>query len=154
MTRDELSQLSKEALIDLIIMQAEQIAVLQATLTQFEADFEALKLKVEKGRNPLTNSSNYSQPSSRDQKRNLPSDRFKRKHGPPVGYPKHERKFVTDPDHITDLKAETCMSCHANLHSTEGALHEVKQITELPVAKAEVIEVRQYAVTCPQCGQM
>ena len=30
---------------------------------------------------------------------------------------------------------------------------EVNQITELPEAKAQVIEVRQYKVACPHCGQ-
>ena len=29
----------------------------------------------------------------------------------------------------------------------------MNQITEVPPAQAEVIEVRQYAVTCPECGQ-
>ena len=34
-----------------------------------------------------------------------------------------------------------------------GELVDVNQITEVPPAQAEVIEVRQYAVTCPACGQ-
>jgi hypothetical protein len=33
-----------------------------------------------------------------------------------------------------------------------GQLVEVNQVTELPDAPAQVIEVRQYAVTCPECG--
>jgi hypothetical protein len=32
-------------------------------------------------------------------------------------------------------------------------LLDVNQVTELPVAKAEVIEVRQYATECPCCGE-
>ena len=35
----------------------------------------------------------------------------------------------------------------------EGVLLDVNQITELPPAKAEVIEVRQYEATCPECGK-
>ena len=154
MTREDLAQLSKEALIDLILAQAEQIAALQEALAQLKANYEALRLKLEKGKKPPINSSNSSQPPSRDQKRSLPSDRLKRKHGPPVGHPKYERKFVASPDHIVNVKAKTCTTCHADLHSTEGALLDVNQITELPPAKAEVIEVRQYVVNCPQCGQI
>jgi transposase len=154
MTRDELSQLSKEDLIDLMLAQAEQITALQAALVQLKADYEALRLKLEKGKKPPTNSRNSSQPSSRDQKRSLPSDRFKRKHGPPAGHPKHERKFVVNPDHIVNVKAEICATCHVKLDAAESTLLDVNQITELPPAKAEVIEVRQYAVTCPKCGQV
>jgi transposase len=34
-----------------------------------------------------------------------------------------------------------------------GSLADVNQITELPEAKAEVVEVRQYEVACPCCGK-
>src|SRR4030042_1360110 len=52
-----------------------------------------------------------------------------------------------------NLKAEVCTNCHADLHAVAGHLLEVNQITELPDPKAEVIEVRQYEVDCPHCGQ-
>jgi transposase len=146
MTQDELVQLSKEELIQLILAQYEQ-------LVQLKADYEALRLKLEKGQKPPTNSSNSSQPPSRDHKRNLPSDRPKRKHGPPLGHARHERKFVANPDQIMAVKVKTCTSCQTDLRSAAGVLKDVNQITELPPAKAEVIEVRQYAVTCPECGK-
>lgn len=146
LTQNDLAQMSREELIQLILALAEQLA-------QLRADYEALRLKLEKGKKPPTNSSNSSQPPSRDQKRSLPSDRGKRKHGSPTGHPKHERKFVAQPDHIVNVKAENCMSCQADLRHTEGELRDVNQITELPPAKAEVIEVRQYEVTCPECGK-
>lgn len=145
MTHNDLAHMSREELIQLILTQYEQ-------LVQLKADYEALRLKLEKGKKPPPNSSNSSQPPSRDHKRNLPSDRRKRKHGPPAGHPKHERKLVTNPDHIVAVKAETCLSCHTDLRNAEGILRDVNQITELPPAHAEVIEVRQYEVTCPECG--
>lgn len=146
MTQDDLAQMSREELIQLILAQYEQ-------LVQLKADYEALSLKLEKGKKPPTNSSNSSQPPSRDHKRSLPSDRRKRKHGPPMGHAKHERKFVAKPEHLVEVKAETCLSCHADLQFAEGVLRDVNQITELPPAQAEVIEVRQYEVTCPKCGK-
>lgn len=146
MTQDDLAQLSREELIQLILAQAEQ-------LSQLQAEYEALRLKLEKGKKPPTNSSNSSQPPSRDHKRSLPTDRRKRKHGPPLGHAKHERKFVGNPDHIVAVKAKTCMSCHADMSIAEGVLLKVNQITELPPAHAEVIEVRQYQATCPECGK-
>ena len=145
MTQDDLARMSREELIQLILAQYEQ-------LVQLKKDYEALRLKLEKGKKPPTNSSNSSQPLSRDHKRSLPSDRRKRRHGPPAGHARHERKFMANPDHIVEVKAETCSHCHAGLHSAEGVLRDVNQITELPPAKAEVIEVRQYEVSCPECG--
>ena len=145
MAREELEALTKEELIDLILRQAELLGKLQA-------DYEALKLKFEKNQKPPTSSKNSSQPPSRDQKSSLPKDRRKRKHGPPAGHPKYERKSVAQPDHIVDVRADTCPDCHAEMRSEAGTLMDVNQITELPPAKAEVIEVRQYAVICPQCG--
>jgi transposase len=146
MTQDGLARLSREELIELVLAEHAQLEALRA-------DYEALKLKLEKGKKPSTNSSNSSQPPSRDQKRNLPSDRRKRKHGPPAGHPKQERKFVANPDHTVNVKVETCSGCHTDLRFSEGVLRDVNQITELPPAKAEVIEVRQYEVTCPECGK-
>jgi transposase len=40
------------------------------------------------------------------------------------------------------------------LNDAEEWSVKVNQITELPKAKAEVIEVRQYETTCPECGQV
>jgi transposase len=154
MTQDDLAQMSRDELIQLILTQYQQNVALQAAIAQLKADNEALRLKLEKGKKPPTNSSNSSQPPSRDPKRSLPSDRRKRKHGPPVGHAKHERKFVANPDHIVVVKAETCQVCHTDVRATEGVLRGVNQITELPPAKAEVIEVRQYEVSCPECGRI
>jgi len=146
MTQEELAQLSRAELIQIILTQFEQ-------LEKLKADYEALRLKLEKGKKPTTNSSNSSQPPSRDQKRSLPTDRHKRRHGPPRGHPKHERKFVANPDHRVSVKVESCSSCQADLRAIAGSLVGVNQITELPPAKAEVIEVRQYEVHCPECGK-
>jgi len=145
MTRNDLAQMSRDELIDLVLANAEQNAKLQA-------EIEALRMKLEKGKKPPTDSGNSSQPPSRDQKGNLPPKRKKHKHGPPKGHEKHEREFVAHPDHVVELKPKVCKQCQADLSKTAMALIDVNQITELPVAKAEVIEVRQYTTDCPCCG--
>src|SRR4030043_1003556 len=136
--KTELEAFSKEEVIQLILMLQDEI--------------EALKLKFEKNQKPPTSSKNSSQPPSRDQKGNLPANRRRHRHGPPVGHEKHVRKFVVQPDQTIELHAKSCGKCEANLSNEGGRLVEVNQITELPPAPAQVIEVRQYAVTCPQCG--
>ena len=146
MTRDDLARKSRDELIELILAE-------HAHLEALRADYEALKLKLEKGKKPPTNSSNSSQPPSRDQKPNQPKDRKKHRHGPPVGHEKYERKFVAKPDHIVEVKPLVCEQCQTDLSEATTVLADVNQITELPEAKAEVIEVRQYEVKCPCCGK-
>lgn len=75
MTQDDLAQLSREELVEIVLTQYEQLgkmdaalAQVQAQLVQLKADYEALKMKLEKGKKPSTNSSNSSQPPSRDHK--------------------------------------------------------------------------------------
>jgi len=60
---------------------------------------------------------------------------------------------VAHPDHVVDLRWKACHGCQ-RICRVDGRLVKVNQITELPDPKAEVIEVRQYETTCPQCGQV
>ncbi len=153
MTQEDMAQLSREELIDLVLAEHTQLEVLQATIEQLKADNEALKMKLEKGKKPPTNSNNSSQPPSRDQKPNQPKERKKHRHGPPHGHAKHERKFVGNPDHVVEVRPQVCEECRGDLSLEIGSLADVNQIAELPEAKAEVIEVRQYEVKCPCCGR-
>lgn len=146
MTQDELARMSREELIQWALEQWEEN-------TKLRADNDALRMKLEKGKKPPTNSSNSSQPPSQDQKANRPKDKRKRRHGPPVGHVKSERKMVAKPDHLVEVKPQVCAHCQADLSEAESRLKDVNQITELPEAKAEVIEVRQFEVACPCCGQ-
>ena len=154
MTQQEIEHLSREEMVRIILAQAEQIASFQVIVVQLKADNDALCMKLEKQQKPPANSRNSSQPPSRDQKSGKMVNRPKRKHGPANGHEKHERKIVVQPDHIVELKAKSCSGCQADLSRQTAKLMDVNQITELPVAKAEVIEVRQYGVTCQQCGHV
>ena len=146
MSQKDLEALSKEELIQLILEQAKQLA-------QLKADYEALKMKFEQNRKPPTSSKNSSQPPSKDQKSNQPEDKRKHRHGPPKGHEKNERQFVAEPDQVVELRVKHCQHCQAELEGQPERLAKVNQITELPEAKAEVIEVRQYEVVCPCCQQ-
>src|SRR5512142_3479748 len=146
MTQDDVARMSRDELVHLVWQQYEQNLKLQA-------EIEALKLKLEKGKKPPTNSSNSAQPPSRDQKADLPAKRKKHRHGPPIGHVKYERKWVAHPDHLVEVKPQVCERCQTDLSKESSRLVDVNQITELPETKAEVIEVRQYETLCPCCGQ-
>jgi len=158
MTRDSLERLSRAELISLLLTQADQLVSLQGLVAQLQAENEVLRLKLDKLQtppHPATTSRNSSQPPSRDQKRNKAANSARRKHGPPQGHAKYERPFVANPDETVELRPAQCPTCHTDL-SQSGAvvLVDVTQITELPEPQAQVIEVRQYGVTCPNCGQV
>jgi transposase len=147
MTQEELELLSKDELIRLILAQAKM-------LEQVKADYEELKRRLDEKQNPPTTSKNSSQPPSKDQKSNQGKKRHRHKHGPQFGHDKHERTLVAQADHIVHLRSQSCSACEADLSAEEGQLVKVNQITELPPARAQVIEVRQYQVACPQCGEV
>ena len=153
MSEKELSQLTREDLIELLLKQFGQIEALQALQQQLQRENEVLRKKVEQLQKPPTNSGNSSQPPSLDRKGNRPGDKARKRHGPAKGHEKHERLFVEHPDHVVELKAERCAHCQASLENQAGELLAVNQITELPPSPGEVIEVRQYAITCPDCQQ-
>ena len=154
MSKDDLSQLTREGLIDLLLKQHEQIQVLQTMVQQLQHENEVLRKKLEQLQKPPTNSGNSSQPPALDHKGNRPGDKARKRHGPAKGHEKHERQFVAHPDHVVELKAQCCAHCQANLENVAGELLAVNQITELPASPGEVIEVRQYAVSCPDCQQV
>lgn len=154
MEREELEALTKSELIYLLVAQFEQLAKHQAAFEQLKADYEALKYKFEHNqKKPPTTSKNSSQAPSRDQKRSLSRNRRRRKHGPPTGHEKNERKLVAQADQVVDLHPHHCKTCQSDLSHAAGQLVKVNQVTELPQASAQVIEVRQYQVSCAQCGQ-
>jgi transposase len=146
MTENELSELTREELIEAVMK-------LQTIVEQLQHENEVLRKKVEQLQKPPTNSRNSSQPPSLDRKSNRPGDKARKRHGPAKGHEKHERQFVEHPDHVIELKAQSCQQCQAALEQEAGELLAVNQITELPPSPGEVIEVRQYAVTCPECQQ-
>ena len=147
MTQEELELLSKEELIRLILAQAKM-------LEQLKCDYEELKRRFDEQQKPPTRSKNSSQPPSKDQKSNQGKSRRHHKHGPQIGHDKHERALVAHADQIVDLHSQRCRECLTDLRAEEGQMVKVNQITELPPAKAQVIEVRQYMTVCPQCGEV
>lgn len=153
MNRNDLEKLTKEALIELVLKQNQRLTELEEHLSKMSVELEKFRQEQSGPGKPPPTSKNSSQAPSRDQKPNKTSDKRKRKHGRGFGHTKVERQWVADPDEVLALKVERCPSCQHDLQSAEERLVAVNQITELPEPKAKVIEVRQYEVQCPGCGQ-
>jgi len=153
MTRDELEHLSREELIDLVLRQAQRLTDFEQLMTEMRAELEKVRQERNEPPKPPPTSKNSSQAPSRDQKVNQPNDKPQRKHGRGSGHQKAERVWVADPDEIVELKPERCPACQYDLHRATASLVKVNQMIELPEPKAKIIEVRQYEVKCPGCGQ-
>jgi transposase len=137
-SRDELAQLDKPALIELIVQLLDKIEQLEAQLPPPPK--------------PLTTSANSSQPPSRDHKpqHRLPKD--KAKHGPKTGHPGSSRQWCETPDQLAQQRVVACQGCGTDLAAQPQALERCHQLLELPPISAQVIEVQQYGLDCPHCG--
>jgi transposase len=142
MTRDDLDQLSREELIDLVLRQTQRLTEFEQLMTEMKAELAKVHQERNDPPKPPPTSKNSSQPPSRDHKANQSSDKPRRKHGRGSGHQKAEPLWVNNPDEIVELKPETT-----------ATLVRVNPMIELPDPKAKVIEVRQYEVKCPGCGQ-
>ncbi len=136
-SRDELADLDKPALIELIVQ-------LVGRIEQLEAQGPPPK--------PPTTSANSSQPPSRDHKPQHRSAKDKAKHGPKTGHPGSSREWCETPDHLAQQRVKSCQGCGADLAAEPQTLERRRQLLELPPISAQVIEVQQYGVDCPHCG--
>jgi transposase len=135
LSRTELEQLDKPALIDLILQLADRIAQLE-----------------ERTRTPPTTSSNSSQPPSQDTKPVQRIPRGRAKHGPKHGHAGTTRAWVETPDAIVLQPVAACGACGSNLTTQPQTVARRHQLIELPPVLAQVIEVHLCSATCPHCG--
>jgi len=119
-------------------------------IEQQQLRIAALEAELDKLRQPPPNSTNSSQPPSRDQKADRPRKK-RRKHGPPCGHAKYSRPLAENPDRVLTAPLTHCRQCRADLSGLEPEQIRRRQITELPQAKPIVIESRQHCLTCPHC---
>jgi transposase len=137
-SRDELAQLDKPALVELIVQLLDK-------LEQLEAQLPPAK--------PPTTSANSSQPPSRDQKPQQRPAKDKAKHGPKAGHPASTRAWSDVPDQVAHQRVAQCQGCGADLTAHAQAVERRHQLLELPPISAQVIEVQQCGLDCPQCGR-
>ena len=137
-SRDELAQLDKPALIELIVQLLDKIEHLEAQLPSPPK--------------PPTTSANSSQPPSRDHKPQRRPAKDKAKHGPKKGHPGSSRAWCDTPDHLAQQRVASCQACGADLTAQPQGLERHHQVLELPPVSAQVIEVQQYGLDCPHCG--
>ena len=142
--REELLQLDKETLVEIILQSQTQIQ----TLTQRVAELESQINK---------NSRNSSKPPSSDgpAKPKPKSLRKKgtRKSGGQPGHKGHTLKQVEQADHVVTLYAACGCCSDADLTHCEVEAYERRQVFDLPQPRLEVTEYCAEIKHCPQCGK-
>jgi transposase len=128
-----------------------------AGLEEKAVEVESLKTEVAALRERLgQNSSNSSLPPSSDAPRRCRPARREpsgRKQGAQAGHQGKGRslKPAEEVDRVVDLRPERCARCGRRLRGddAQAARH---QVTEIPPARAEVIEYRRHTLCCERCG--
>ncbi|MDI3281539.1 MAG: IS66 family transposase [Bacillota bacterium] len=156
MTRAELEQLSRDALIDLVLRQQAVIEELQALVNRLQRELAAAQarmaeLEARLGRPPKT-PDNSSVPPSKAFKRNRPQPDQPRKRGPKVGHVGVTRPRA-EPDVTLELRVERCRRCGQSLDAAAQQPKEWRQVVDLPPIRPVVYEAIAYEATCPHCGE-
>lgn len=142
MTESELEQLSKDALIALVLRLQAELATAQARIAELE----------ERLNRPRKTPENSSIPPSKAFKRNRPRPEEPRKRGPKVGHAGVTRPRA-EPDVTLELRVERCRRCGKHLDQTPQVPKERRQVVDIPPVAPIVYEAVVHEVTCPYCGQ-
>ena len=142
MTREQLQQLSKDELIEIILRQQETIEQLQVRVSELEAQIERLT-------GPPKDHTNSSVPPSKSRKPNR-GGRSNAGRGPKKGHRGHSRKRQ-EPDITLQCRPDRCDDCGADLSDLPGREIGSSQVVEIPPVQPVVIEARRYEVVCPHC---
>ena len=140
--RDELEQLDKSALIDLVLL-------LQDHLGQLEARVQQLEDQVAK------HSGNSSKPPSSDGLRKPKTRSLRQSKGRrPGGQPGHEGHTLTmksEPDHVEVHELSCCPHCSTDLSAVAASGHHRRQVYDVPLVQIEVTEHQAEIKACPSC---
>ncbi len=137
MNRETLLALSKDDLVDLILVQAAQIAVLTARVEALEARLNA----------PPKTPDNSSTPPSKGQKPNFPD----RPNKPRAGRPGITRALAEHPNRTIEATLATCPHCaHALGPADLSDTHAYDHI-DLPAISPTIIRINRHRGVCPCC---
>jgi transposase len=128
-----------------------------ADLREQAATVDDLKAEIAELRERLgRNSSNSSKPPSSDPPSYKPQPRRETKGRKRGGQPGHQgstRRLLPAEavDHLVELKPHACSACGRKLRGSDPC-PERRQVSEVPVVRAEVTEYRRHALRCRGCG--
>ncbi len=148
MTREKLSEVSKDDLIEIILLLVSEIKQLRKENEKLKVENEDLKGKLGL---PRKDSENSSIPPALDKKPKIEKAEC-RKMGPPVGHTGVKRENKREPDVVIFEKIKRCKGCGSEIESNSER-YESHIIYEMPPIKLVVIEIRRQRDSCNICGR-
>ncbi len=140
--RDQLEQLDKASLIEIILALQEQVRALTRRVQELEGQV-------------AKNSRNSSKPPSSDgpKKPRTRSLRQKsgRKPGGQEGHPGHTLAMSDKPAHIEVHSLVSCPHCQTDLSTVKPSSHVRRQVFDVPPVQIEVTEHQIEVKHCPSC---
>jgi transposase len=144
-TKELLQSLSKDELIEIILLQSAQINALMKEVAE-------LKERLNQ------NSNNSSRPPSSDgyKKPNPKSLRKSsgKKRGGQFGHKGHGLKLPYEIKEKVKLSPEICSFCGGDLHDVEGEKTETRYEHDIPQVKITTTVYEVFEKTCPYCGEV
>jgi transposase len=147
-----------ELVVGLVAEFAVQLASLSARVMALETENTALRAENEALRAKLgTNSRNSSKPPSSDGLGLKPQPKSQRtssgrKTGGQPGHVGHTLRLVDEPDEVKVHAPARCKACGQNLEAVSAVRRERRQVVDIPVVKARVVEHQAETKCCPGCG--
>lgn len=142
LNREQLEQLDKSTLIDIILMLRDQVLALEARVKELED--QLAKNSRNSGKPP--SSDGLKKPRTRSLRR-----KSGRKPGGQKGHKGHTLEMVAQPDHTTVHSVAVCPACQEDLSSIRSAGHVRRQVFDVPPVQIEVTEHRAEVKACPHC---
>lgn len=146
--RDELEALTKETLIEHVLLLEGRLQTLEKQVRELQAVVATPKPL---GKAVGKTAANSSLPPGQSQKGQV-RRRVKRKRGPKHGHVGASHRNLP-PDEVVECRVTRCAGCGAALADLEQTCVGSRQQIDLAPLQQVVREARCYALCCPSCGQ-
>lgn len=156
--REQLNQLDKASLIDLVLVLQHHVMGQQGQLRGLESQAMEQKRLLQELRDQLAKDShNSSKPPGSDGPKKAKTQSLRGKGERPLGgQPGHQGntlKMVAEPDQVVVHPVTVCPHCQTDLEAVEAASHSQRQVFDLPPTRIEVTAHRAEIKECPGCHQ-
>lgn len=150
-TREQLLQLDKETLVDLLLMALARIEALEQQVAEQQERLQKLEDQLAK------NSQNSGKPPSSDGLKKPKTRSLRRpsgrREGGQKGHKGHTLEMVAEPDYRAVQRLASCPHCAHDLSGEPVIGHEKRQLFDLPAIEIEVTEYQAEMKRCPACCQ-
>jgi transposase len=140
--REQLEQLDKSELIDLVLLLQDHLERLEVRVQQLEDQL-------------AKHSGNSSKPPSSDGLRKPKTRSLRKSKGrKPGGQPGHEGhtlEMKSEPDHVKVHELSCCPHCSSDLSAVVASGHQRRQVYDVPPVQIEVTEHQAEVKECPSC---